>query len=508
MNIKERETLAAASIALAATCLAAFLCWRVFELVPHIADAIAYAFQGRILASGRLFLPPPPLPQAFEVPSVILTATRWTGKYTPGLPLLLAPGYLLGVPWLVNPILLGVSVFGVFRLGRALFDGRTGLMGAALLALSPFSLLMGASFMAHVATLGAAVWCLVAMTQADAGRPRAAVIAGALGSFAFVCRPYSAAVLLAPAVAWFLWRKRADRAWLSTLLRLALGAAGPLALFLAYNSLVWGSPFRTGYGLDNPTETFTGNFGESLPLGTLFAKNLPFYLYDLNRSLWGWPWPDLLPLLFLVRKQAGRRKDLLLLACAAALVLGYSFYYFYNINFSGPRYAFEALGPLSLLVARGLLSACELLESILANVRAPGLYMPTAATAAVLLVAFPLAGRLPEQARALSHAYHGHTRKPIAMAKAAGVGEDALIFVSGSIPLFNYSSFFLENALDPRKSRCLYVRDLPLLRDALVATFPREEVWNVSVDLRPIPHPNVYVDNTWELKDVVWTRLR
>jgi hypothetical protein len=244
------------------------------------------------------------------------------------------------------------------------------------------------------------------------------------------------------------------------------------------------------------------------PLGTLFAKNLPFYLYDLNRSLWGWPWPDHLPLLCLLRKQAGRGKELLLLACAAGLVLGYSFYYFYNINFSGSRYAFEALGPLSLLVARGLLSARELLEATLANLRVPRLYRPAAAVVAVLLVAFPLAGRLPEQARALSHAYHGHTRKPIAMARGAGVGEDALILVSGSIPLFNYSSFFLENALDPRKSRRLYVKDLPPLRDALVSTFPREQVWTVNVDLRPIPHPNAYVDNTWELTDVVWTRLR
>ena len=121
----------------------------VLDRIPHVTDGVSYAFQGKIFASGRLSLEPPSVPVLFVHENVLVTATRWCSKYPPGWPLLLAVGWLVGAPWIIDPLLLGLSVIGIWRLGRALFDAPTGLVAAVALAVSPFALIMSAGFLAH-----------------------------------------------------------------------------------------------------------------------------------------------------------------------------------------------------------------------------------------------------------------------------------------------------------------------------------------------------------------------
>ena len=61
-------------------------------------------------------MPSPPFREFFDYAHMINDG-RWYCQYPPGHSLLLVPGVWLGVPWLVNPILGGLSVYGVFLLG-------------------------------------------------------------------------------------------------------------------------------------------------------------------------------------------------------------------------------------------------------------------------------------------------------------------------------------------------------------------------------------------------------
>ena len=509
-----RAGLAAVGIALFGTSVSAFLAWRVFDGIPHVVDGVSYAFQARIFASGRLFLPPPQVPKAFAAENVILTATRWCSKYPPGFPLVLSLGELAGFPWLVNPILFGLAVLGAFRLGRVLYDESTGLVGAGLLAISPFGLLMGASTMAHPMTLAASLWCLSFLAEtAASGRARAGVAAGALGGAAFLARPFSALALLLPAVLWALWSRRHDA--LRAVRAMALGFLPFLILFLAVNTVVSGSPLRTPWGMYNPTEHFSGTGGESVPLTDLFAKHFPWYLWDLDKAAWQWPWPGFLPLLALPWASRPRRRDLVLLASAATLLAGHSAYHYYDINHAGPRFAFEALGPLSVLVARGLLALARLGSWLLDSLGLRRLAPFAAAAAAALLTIPPLGLRLPYLARGLSHAYHGQSTEPLRRAAEAGVGPDALVLVSGSVAgpgdgeaSFNYGSFFLHNGLDPATSHRVFARDFPELRSELFTAYPRAEVWTVHVALERLPDDDPFLDNMWNLPSIEWRRLR
>jgi hypothetical protein len=509
-----RAGLAALGLSLFAASLSAFLARRVFDGIPHVVDGVSYAFQARIFASGRLYLPPPPVPKAFAAENVILTATRWCSKYPPGFPLVLALGELAGTPWLVNPLLFGLAVLGAFRLGRALYDDATGLLGAALLAVSPFGLLMGAGTMAHPMTLAASLWSLSFLAEAATSRRTGpAVAAGALGGAAFLARPFSALALLLPAVLWALWSRRRD----------AIRAAGAMAagflpfllVFLAVNAAVTGSPLRTPWGMYNPTEHFGGAGGESFPLTELFAKHLPWYLWDLDQAAWQWPWPAVVFLLPLPFASRPRGRDAVLLLSAASLLAGHAAYHYYDINHAGPRFAYEALGPLSLLVARGLLTLARFGSRALDSLKLGKLAPLGAAAAAVLLALPPLGFRLPFLARRLSHAYHGQSAEPLRRAAEAGVGPDALVLVSGNVTgpgdgeaSFGYGSFFLHNSLDPVASRRVFARDFPELRSQLLAAYPRPEVWTVHVELERLPDDDPFLDDTWNLRTIDWRRLR
>src|ERR1700680_68509 len=138
-----RERLAVAALAAGAAAMALLISWTVLGFVPHVTDSISYLFQGRILAAGHLYEPPPRVPALFANENVILTATRWCSEYPPGWPLLLALGWRLHAPWLMTPLLLALAVAGVWLAGRRLYDPATGLLAAAGLACSPVPLLMG-----------------------------------------------------------------------------------------------------------------------------------------------------------------------------------------------------------------------------------------------------------------------------------------------------------------------------------------------------------------------------
>jgi hypothetical protein len=499
----------AALLGLFATVLSAWLCWRVFEGIPHVSDGVSYAFQARIFASGRLWLAPPPVPEVFETGDVVLTADRWASKYPPGFPLLLAVGYLVRVPWLVNPVLLGLAVFGVFRLGRTLYDEVTGLLAAGLLAISPFALILGASYLSHTSALCVSIWALEAFVSGRrTDRARPLLLAGLLAGIAFAIRPYTAAALLLPAGLWTLWGA-GPRVALRRAALVVTGAALPLALHASFNAAVFGHPLQTGYALANPTERMTGTRGNySSPLA-LLRDHFPRFLVDLNRDPWAWPWPDLLPLLVLLRRKSRRSGDLLLAACSLSLVLAYSFFWLYELQHAGPRYAFETLGALSLLVARGLMSGAVLLSETSLWLRAPAALKASLLLAlAGLLVYFPLGRRLPAMMTIHSRAYYGQTLEPLRRPGAEKVGPDALVLVAGTWPWASYASFALLNELDPRQGRRVYTLDVRARREEVLAAYPRQEVWKVFVDIAPWRSDERFAEPGCELRRVIWNRAR
>jgi hypothetical protein len=499
-----RERLAVAALAAGAAVLALLISWSVLGLVPHVTDSVSYLFQGRILAAGHLYEPPPRVPALFANENVILTATRWCSKYPPGWPLLLALGWRLHAPWLMTPLLLALAVAGVWLAGRRLYDPATGLLAAAALACSPFALLMAADAMAHVPALCATAWCLAMIAgvvgagaeAAGRGRRGTLIAIGLLGGFALLIRPGTAMAVLAPAVAWCV-AALGRRHRLAGLAWMALGAAPCMAAMAAYDTVVFGGPLMTGYAVYEPAR-YARAADALVPWSEALLHRLPWYLDQLNRSLWGFPWGDLVLLAPLLLARPRRAADGVLAACAGSLVLAHCFYFYGDVLYSGPRMAFESLGPLSLLAARSLRTLAGWFDWGLRRLGAAragtprALRLAAAAAAGSLLLYFPLGRRLPRQMVRHAGWYATVSPEPLRAAVRAGLGPDALVFVAGNP--WCYSAFFLANDLRPETGRRVFVRDVPPLRAAALAAYPRREIWLARIDVvipDPVSDPDV-----------------
>jgi len=125
---------------LAATLGYAVLTWRVFDGVPVLDDDVSSLMQARILATGHIRLPLPPHPEFFWIHcwlGVNQGLSHMCSMYPPGHPLVLLPGVLAGVPWLVTPLFGGALAVVTARAGQQLFNRATGRLAGVLSLGSP-----------------------------------------------------------------------------------------------------------------------------------------------------------------------------------------------------------------------------------------------------------------------------------------------------------------------------------------------------------------------------------
>ena len=363
---------------------AAFVSHAVFGRIPHVQDSVAQLFQARIFASGRLWAPSPPLPEFFAYPHVINDG-RWYAQYPPGHALLLTPGVWLGVPWLINPLLAGLGTAAVYLLAREVYDRRVASWAALLALLSPFLIFMAGGMMSHVGAfclLTLHAWLLLRAVRT--GGVGSGVAAGACLAGAVLVRPYAALAGAAPLVLWAGVRvlRGGGAARRAVWCAVGGGLAG-LLLYALYNWGTTGAPWRPGYielyGPEHGLGFGQGSWGppHTLARGLTAAHRT---LSALNAQLFLWPlsslWPVALALLPVMARRApaprgveppqeqpsgggrlpGRR--FLLAAVPGALLAAYVFYWYHDFCF-GPRYVYDALGPLLVLAAAGLLRAGE-----------------------------------------------------------------------------------------------------------------------------------------------------
>lgn len=279
----------------------------VFERLPHLEDEVAYLFQAKTYARGRLVVDIPEPRRAYWQPFVVdyLPTGERFSKYTPGWPALLAIGVLLGQPWVVNAFLAGLTVALVYRLGREIFNADVGVIAAALTAFSPMALLLNATLMGHTAALFAVTLFFYAYWRIERNRHavRWGVVAGAALGLVVATRPLTAVGIAAPFIAWSILRLLMDaarrdgergtlRQTLMPLLvlvgvTLIISAAVPIYNYAATRepsknlyTLVW--PYdRIGFGAANEY----GRSGHTLEKG---FRHVRFDLSLMAADLYGW----------------------------------------------------------------------------------------------------------------------------------------------------------------------------------------------------------------------------
>jgi len=238
--------------------LSSLVCFVFSEAVlqgkPNLIDAMVQLSQARYVAAGKLGGPVDSLAEFWHLPNSIVTPNGWVSQYPPGHVALLALGMLVGMPVVIGPILVGVTVFFTALAGDRLFpdDKAVARLGALMLALSPFLLGLAGAFMNHIAAaafISIAVYC--AVRSAESERFMWSILTGAATGVVFMIRPLTAIVAaLVVATIWILWSDDLASRWGRVAKQVAGATIGiaPLVVAIgAYNQHFFGGPLRFGY---------------------------------------------------------------------------------------------------------------------------------------------------------------------------------------------------------------------------------------------------------------------
>ncbi|WEL29789.1 DUF7846 domain-containing protein [Haloferax volcanii] len=256
--------------------------WLAVDLFPYHTvndDEGVYLTQAAMLLEGKLFLYPGRLTEAVRPWFFVVQETpsapggvQLYSKYSPAVPALFAVGLAVGLPNLVLGAIAAISAALVYALAADAFDRTTGVVAAGLLGLSPLFLLTSSTFLAYAPTtmlnLGFTV-CYVRAARRDSSGY--AVVAGALVGAAFFARPYTAVLFALPFIAHSLWAlataRRAGTGWVvfRRYAAIALPGLAFVGLTLAYNAVVTGDPLTFPYIAFAPRDGI--GFGERAILG-------------------------------------------------------------------------------------------------------------------------------------------------------------------------------------------------------------------------------------------------
>ncbi|MGD0783471.1 MAG: glycosyltransferase family 39 protein, partial [Candidatus Aminicenantales bacterium] len=341
----------------------------VFDHVPHIHDEISALFHARIFLGGHFTAPSPPARESFDFPHTINNG-RWYSMYPPGWPFLLALGVLIRAPWLINPILGGLTILLLYFLGLEIHGRRTGVLAAVLGGVSIWLLLMSATMMSHPASMVFnAVFLLFFFRSLKRPNVRNGLLAGFAFGAAYLIRPYNTLVFSLPFLVVLLFRllKEFKVRWKNAL-AMALPAALCGGFFLFFNVMTTGHAFMPGYLVYHGPQ-YAVIFGRPATMDFDFtplvsAVQIRENMTAINDDLFGWPLTSLWLLVFTfwaaLARPRERGPDLLLVCSFMSMTVGF-FFFWGSFVIIGARMFFDSLPLLILLSARGLERAPSLL---------------------------------------------------------------------------------------------------------------------------------------------------
>jgi hypothetical protein len=327
--------------------------------MPSSVDEMAQLLHARALTGGRLTIPLPGDAAAWTIQNGMVTPKGWASIYPPLHTILLALGLRVGAPWLVGPVSVGIATWASALAFEKLMGPRVGRVSGVALALSPFWVLLGATYLSHTSTAAALALVLWTALRAREGGLGWAIAAGAATGAAVTSRPWVGLTCAVTLLAVLWWPERRTIAP-----RVAALCAGglPFALLLFWwNRSLFGGPLTLGYsaafgpsqGLGFHVDPWGNMYGGREGLAYSAAD-----LLQLGAHLFETPLPAVALVgaaLLVGLRQKGDRP---FLAWAAVAIAANALYWHHGIHL-GPRMLYESVPAwvaLSVAAAAGLVT--------------------------------------------------------------------------------------------------------------------------------------------------------
>lgn len=180
----------------AAMLVSAWVAIGPLEGMPHVTDEIAYTLQAKLFANGVRFGPQPDNETMWMLPFWNASGPSFS-PFPWGWPAVLGVGEALGMATVVNPLLVGLLPWLVYRIGAVSGGTRLGVTAALIVACSPGVWLMAASRMAHTSVLVALGVLMVVALERRWTMARV-WLGGLAAAYVVLARPFDAALLGVP----------------------------------------------------------------------------------------------------------------------------------------------------------------------------------------------------------------------------------------------------------------------------------------------------------------------
>jgi hypothetical protein len=335
----------------------AIMASTMLDAVPHVAESQGPYRIAELLAHGMLSLPAESAHQlrAVGIADLIVHHEHYIYPFGHLWPILLLPFMALGLPAAANIMCSLLNVVLVYLIGRREFGVGPALIAATVFGLSPLTVLLAGEYLPAPATLlMLLISCFTLSYSASRGRAAWCLLAGAAYLYAYGLRQHAAVAAL-PVVLALLLRTQGGSSRLSHLGYFALGAAPIAMLHLLDNYFV------TGSYLLSPDAAYR-NLGmrlSNLTVGVNYADSTLAFFIQMICSVPG----IFIPFGFAsygLLSRFGVRAGMVGLT-----IVSFSGAHFFlsvhGLHAYGPRFLYEALAPMSLLIGCG---AFELLRRL------------------------------------------------------------------------------------------------------------------------------------------------
>ena len=516
--------LAVLAVAAVACALSAYIITVYYERVPHLPDESSYIWQAKLFSQGRVVGDLPAVTEAFYswLPNFLYEHDgHWATLYPFGQPLILVPGILLGQRWIIPPLVGAGCIVMIFLVGRRMFDTRTGVLAAVLLAASPFFMMQSSNFMSH----NTWVFYLLVSMYFLLNRRRPVLFGALAGLFfglALNTRTVEAVMLMAPfglLLLSFLREEETRQREVRYAGAFLAGGAVMALVMLGYNASITGDPMEPPY-VAWGADTLGFVDGHTFDIG---MRTMQSHLMGLILVLHAWPaWVGLIFVLLPFILGTRNPWDYFLLVCAFLVAAVYVLYET-GMLYMGPRYWYQAVPFLVLLTARGIEMAAWGLGELATRLRTrligdarPARWAGTAVVYAFVaaLVFYGSLGWLlgwhedqwteldvPQVQASLAEVefIYGFDGRLVELEERLKP-ENALILVK---PCGNYNSFACYNTVFDRNSidfdsSVLWARYIPELNEDTIAAYPGRTVYVADYDESTIRLYDASIDVTKE----------
>ncbi|OGK15101.1 hypothetical protein A2774_01475 [Candidatus Roizmanbacteria bacterium RIFCSPHIGHO2_01_FULL_39_12c] len=329
-----------------------FINLELLEGVPHVPDSIIYMMQAKIFARGKIFASPEIFKSYYQFfdslrGGMLYLNEKWFSQYPFGHPLILAIGVILGMPWLIPPIVSTATLILLTLLFNSFFGRKITILLLFITLLSPLFQSNGANFMSHGSALFFSVgFVFFFFRTLKYNSPLDPFLSSLFFGLFFNTRILTAFALFVPFSLYAILNLKQRR-------RLILFLPGLIIFFLLYLGYNWA---LTGNPLINPYQ-----LSDTPPLGFSPEHTLGSALLDslTNSSIFlsfvfGWPQKLTLLWVFVALILPPLKKtDLLFLTAIISIISAWLLFDGSYIMY-GPRYYYEILPFVLFLTGSGI----------------------------------------------------------------------------------------------------------------------------------------------------------